>query len=460
MYEETKIKFDWKGFLIKLIIIILVVLIVIKLLPYNRNNNAKSEIFNSNLNQLKDNGNSYFNKNNLPETVGESKTITLEDLINTGKIKELVDSNGKKCDTSKSYIKSTKEQKEYEIAIHLVCGGEENTSYIYRELTVECSTTTTTTTKVVNNSVSKVKSNNGTSSSQKESYVTSQIVTTKSKKYAIVFDSNGGSDISTQYLAYNSTASIPSNPTKAGYTFQGWYLNNVKYSFNSAVTSNLILVAKWSKNDSTNLLYYTVTFNSNGGSWIASQTVNKGGYAYNPGKPSKDDSYFIGWMYNGTLFDFRTPITNNITLTALYETTYTYSMNVYSSGYGDNNNSSFTVNHTLNIPSVINKSSNYNIRIVSLNFVRSLQSYTDINYYRLNHSATFEYPSLGSEYYITPDNLAYINYARVKKASSNIYDRSITWTGNVYSECSTTCGNNYCAYGIIYQVIWQYEKID
>lgn len=33
MYEETKIKFDWKGFLLKFAIIILVVILVIKLLP-------------------------------------------------------------------------------------------------------------------------------------------------------------------------------------------------------------------------------------------------------------------------------------------------------------------------------------------------------------------------------------------------------------------------------------------
>ena len=38
MYEETKFKFDWKGFLLKFAIIILVVILVIKLMPIKNYN--------------------------------------------------------------------------------------------------------------------------------------------------------------------------------------------------------------------------------------------------------------------------------------------------------------------------------------------------------------------------------------------------------------------------------------
>jgi len=41
---------------------------------------------------------------------------------------------------------------------------------------------------------------------------------------------------------------VPSPPTKAGYTFDGWYSNEgltASYTFNSAVTNNLTLYAKW-----------------------------------------------------------------------------------------------------------------------------------------------------------------------------------------------------------------------
>lgn len=65
MYEETKIKFDWKGFLLKFAIIILVVILVIKLLPTKQK--SHSESFTSNLTKLKDVSINYFQNNNLPE---------------------------------------------------------------------------------------------------------------------------------------------------------------------------------------------------------------------------------------------------------------------------------------------------------------------------------------------------------------------------------------------------------
>ena len=71
MYEETKIKFDWKGFLLKFAIIILVVILVIKLLPTKQK--SHSESFTSNLTKLKDVSINYFQNNNLPEKENDTK---------------------------------------------------------------------------------------------------------------------------------------------------------------------------------------------------------------------------------------------------------------------------------------------------------------------------------------------------------------------------------------------------
>lgn len=38
---------------------------------------------------------------------------------------------------------------------------------------------------------------------------------------------------------------LPDDPTKEDYRFEGWYLDDVKYDFNSVITGNLELVAKW-----------------------------------------------------------------------------------------------------------------------------------------------------------------------------------------------------------------------
>ncbi|MBQ9833791.1 MAG: InlB B-repeat-containing protein [Bacilli bacterium] len=72
------------------------------------------------------------------------------------------------------------------------------------------------------------------------------------KTYTITFNSNGGSNVESQNVIENDKAYQPSNPTKAGYTFGGWYLGNNKYNFNTSVTSNITLTAKWTKNQSNN----------------------------------------------------------------------------------------------------------------------------------------------------------------------------------------------------------------
>lgn len=66
-------------------------------------------------------------------------------------------------------------------------------------------------------------------------------------EYTVKFDSNGGSSIKSQKVAKNAKASEPIVPTKNGYKFLGWYLNDKLYSFNTAVTKNITLTAKWEK---------------------------------------------------------------------------------------------------------------------------------------------------------------------------------------------------------------------
>ena len=64
---------------------------------------------------------------------------------------------------------------------------------------------------------------------------------------------------------------------------------------------------------------FTVTFNSNGGSTVASQQVSTGSYVSKPSNPSKTGHTFVEWQLNGQKFDFTTPITSNITLMAIWQ---------------------------------------------------------------------------------------------------------------------------------------------
>ena len=61
---------------------------------------------------------------------------------------------------------------------------------------------------------------------------------------------------------------------------------------------------------------YTVTFNTEGGSVVSSQSVASGATATKPSVPTKTDCAFVCWFKDGALFDFATPITGNVELTA------------------------------------------------------------------------------------------------------------------------------------------------
>lgn len=70
------------------------------------------------------------------------------------------------------------------------------------------------------------------------------------EKVTVTFNSNGGTDVAAQTIDQNTAASEPAAPTKAGYTFAGWYKDEAlkeKYDFTQSVTENITLYAAWTK---------------------------------------------------------------------------------------------------------------------------------------------------------------------------------------------------------------------
>ncbi|MBO4250260.1 MAG: InlB B-repeat-containing protein [Paludibacteraceae bacterium] len=63
---------------------------------------------------------------------------------------------------------------------------------------------------------------------------------------------------------------------------------------------------------------YTVTFNSDGGSEVASQTMFEGLTASEPSAPTKAGYEFVKWQLSGTDYDFSSAVTGNITLDAVW----------------------------------------------------------------------------------------------------------------------------------------------
>ena len=135
----------------------------------------------------------------------------------------------------------------------------------------------------------------------------------------ITFNSNGGSAVSEiQMDSYNATATQPANPIREGYTFDGWYCEATfenAMDWTAGITRSMTLYAKWTPVQAP-VVNHTVTFNSNGGSAVQSQTVEDGSAAIAPADPVKTGFTFKGWYLNGQLYSFATPVTADIILTA------------------------------------------------------------------------------------------------------------------------------------------------
>ena len=149
----------------------------------------------------------------------------------------------------------------------------------------------------------------------------SWVDSTTAEVYKVTFNVDG--EITTIDVLSGNQATKPANPTKEGYTFLGWYLDDEAFDFTTPITSDITLVARFSENeeqpDEPEVKKYTVTFDSNGGSKVASKTVNEGSTVSKPSNPTKKGYTFVGWQLNGKDYNFSTKVTSNITLVAKWE---------------------------------------------------------------------------------------------------------------------------------------------
>ena len=67
--------------------------------------------------------------------------------------------------------------------------------------------------------------------------------------YTVTFDIDGTPTFMT--VTESATVPRPEDPAKLGYTFDGWYLDAAKFDFNTPITDNITLTAKWKSSDAT-----------------------------------------------------------------------------------------------------------------------------------------------------------------------------------------------------------------
>ena len=129
-------------------------------------------------------------------------------------------------------------------------------------------------------------------------------------KYA---DGSEAKPTHTESLTYGSSYSVAS-PLITGYTADKLTVSGSMPD--SDVTVDVTFTAK----------DYTVTYESNGGSTVPSQTVKYNETANKPADPTKSGYTFAGWYTEEKLtnkYDFATPVTGNITLYAKWTRNYT-----------------------------------------------------------------------------------------------------------------------------------------
>ena len=151
------------------------------------------------------------------------------------------------------------------------------------------------------------------------------------EEYTVTFNAYGGFPTpDEQHVKSGEKAVLPVAPTLKGYTFAFWYLgedeqNATAYDFDTPVTGDITLTAKW------NINKYTVTFNSYGGTPVPpAQEVEYGLTATEPATaPTKTGYTFDGWYLGDEKYDFSDAVEQNITLYANWE------KNIYTVTYTD-----------------------------------------------------------------------------------------------------------------------------
>ena len=167
--------------------------------------------------------------------------------------------------------------------------------------------------------------------------------------YTVTFNANGGSvSTSSRTVTNGSTYGSLPTPTRAGYTFDGWYTassggTKITSSTTVSLAGNQTLYAHWNANS------YTVTFNANGGSVsTSSKTVTNGSTYGSLPTPTRADYSFDGW-YTASSGGTRITSSTTVSLTA-NQTLYahwTYSPASYTVTFNANGGSVSTSSKTV-----------------------------------------------------------------------------------------------------------------
>ena len=141
MYEERRDKFSIKDILIQVLFVAIFIFLLMWLFPMKKdvknalkNLNIENpnlqplydQIFNNNVQTMKEAAISYYTTPRLPEKIGDEKKMTLADMLKNNLVLSFSDSKGKQCDLLESYVSITKMSDEYILKVNLKCSEQED----------------------------------------------------------------------------------------------------------------------------------------------------------------------------------------------------------------------------------------------------------------------------------------------------------------------------------------------
>ena len=140
------------------------------------------------------------------------------------------------------------------------------------------------------------------------------------KTYNVTFDSAGGTEVASQSVTEGENVTRPIDPERECYAFAGWTLNGNRYYFSSTITSDITLVAEWTKVEEV----WVVTLDKQDGGFTQKINVKKGEKLEKPADPEREGYVFVEWQLKEKKYDFDASVKSNITLVATWkEKTYT-----------------------------------------------------------------------------------------------------------------------------------------
>jgi hypothetical protein len=123
---ENENNYFLRNLVVKIFVVLLFVFLLMWLLPMPSVEPLIDKIFTQNINSMTNVAKSYYTEERLPQEEGETKKLTLRDMLNNKMIIEFTDSDSKTCDIDKSYVEVTKQNGEYIFKTNLSCSSQED----------------------------------------------------------------------------------------------------------------------------------------------------------------------------------------------------------------------------------------------------------------------------------------------------------------------------------------------